>query len=128
MVWWSGPLAEEEGVGQYWDSLKKGAWSMSPQNNPSLWQWVLGLWAGLLTFLLGHNYYRINSMKEEATKPCVEGSRFDKRLRRIEQKVPSGDVTCASNEEVTLIFEKLDEMAVALTKTSTILEERLPKK
>jgi len=71
---------------------------------------------------------RINRLEEKVNTGCPTLDKVDTRLTRIEQKVPSGDITCASNEEVTLIFEKLDEMAVQLAKTSTILEERLPKR
>jgi len=100
---------------------------MSPQSNYGLLATIVG---GVMS-ALGYSDWqrrRINRLEEKVNTGCPTLDKVDTRLTRIEQKVPSGDITCASNEEVTLIFEKLDEMAVQLAKTSTILEERLPKR
>jgi len=100
---------------------------MSPQSNYGLFATMIGAFLSAI----GHSEWqrrRVNRLEEKVNAGCPTLEKVDKRLTRIEQKVPSGDITCASNEEVTLIFEKLDEMAVQLTKTSTILEERLPKR
>jgi len=100
---------------------------MSPQSNYGLLATIVG---GVMS-ALGYSDWqrrRINRLEEKVNAGCPTLEKVDKRLTRIEQKVPSGDVTCASNEEVTLIFEKLDELTVKLTKTFTILEERLPKR
>jgi len=108
---------------------------MSPQSNYGLWQWALGLWAGLLTFMIGLNYHRINSVKDGIAKPCIQGENFDKRLQRIEQKVPAGDTVCATHEEVNLLFDKLDtsttkinDLTQVVTEFITIVKERLPKR
>jgi len=100
---------------------------MSPANNMG----IIATLFGSVLAAFGHADWqrrRINRLEEKVNAGCPTLEKVDKRLTRIEQKVPSGDITCASNQEVTLIFEKLDELTVKLTKTFTILEERLPKK
>lgn len=89
-----------------------------------------GIIAAILgAFGFGFNQHRrIKRLEERDNAECSLGEKMDERVTRLERKAPSGNDLCASNEDVELLFKKIDIISTQVTKTHTILDERLPKK
>jgi len=107
---------------------------MSPENHIG----IIATAIGAFMSAIGHSEWqrrRVNRLEEKVNAGCPTLDKVDTRLTRVEQKVPSGNVTCASHEDVSVLFEKVDksteevsDLNQVVTEFITIVKERLPKR